>query len=189
MNLRDRFFLAGCLVGVLVAAFGCARTTAKSPSASGENRALLDEVRQAGTWFHARKTREIWVRRLERDETISTLEGPLQAKAGDFVCRGAGGELWPQKVQDVERKYLVTETTEGPWRKYVPRPDAEGILAARIDHPFVVQATWGQLSGKAGDFLAKNFRDRGVRYPADLWVIDRALFDATYERVTDPQGK
>lgn len=174
---------ASGLAVVLAAAFGCAHPSVKSPAAGGANRALLDEVHRAGTWFHARKTREIWVRRLAQGETISTLEGALQAKAGDFLCRGVGGEVWPQKVQDVERKYLSTDVTDGPWRKYVPRPDAEGILAARIEHAFAVEATWGRLSGKAGDYLAKNFRDRGVRYPVDVWVVDRALFEATYERV------
>lgn len=170
---------------MLAVAFGCTHTPVRSPATSGANRALLDEVHQAGSWFHARKTREIWVRRLEREETISTIEGPLLAKAGDFVCRGVGGELWPQKAQDVERKYLSTDATDGPWRKYVPRPDGEGILAARLEHAFTVEATWGRLSGKAGDYLAKNFRDREVRYPADVWVVDRALFDATYERVVE----
>ena len=188
MNLRQTFGRPGVLAVMLLAiAFGCARVPVRSPAAPAPNHALLDEVHQAGAWFHARKTREIWVRRLERDEVIPTLEGSLEGRAGDFVCRGAGGELWPQKAPDVERKYLATDTADGPWRKYVPRPDAEGILAARIAHPFNVEATWGRLSGKSGDYLAKNFRDRDVRYPADVWVIDRALFDATYERV--PEGR
>jgi hypothetical protein len=46
-----------------------------------------------------------------------------------------------------------------------------------------VVATWGKLSGKAGDYVLKNFRDRAVPYPVDVWVVDQALFRATYEVV------
>lgn len=153
--------------------------------AASPNRDLLDEINRAGTWFHARKTRPIWVRRLVKDEKIATMEGVLQGKAGDFVCRGEQGEFWPQSANEVERKYVATDQIKGGWQRYDPRPDAEGIMAAPVPHAFEVQATWGRLAGKAGDFVAKNFRDRAVDYPADVWIVDRALFRRTYEAVTN----
>ena len=56
------------------------------------NQALLDEAAQSKEWFHARKTRPIWARKLDRDQTFQTLERPVAAQAGDFLCRGAAGE-------------------------------------------------------------------------------------------------
>jgi len=33
------------------------------------------------------------------------------------------------------------------------------------------------------DHVLKNFRDRAVAYPQDVWVVDQPLFRATYEAV------
>ena len=54
-------------------------------------------------------------------------------------------------------------------------------MATPIDHPFEVQATWGKLSGKPGDFLLKNVSDRDTASPADVWIVDQTLFQQTYE--------
>jgi hypothetical protein len=56
-------------------------------------------------------------------------------------------------------------------------------MAAPVPRPFVVVATWGKLGGKPGDFVLKNYRDRAVAYPEDVWVVDQSLFRATYEAV------
>ena len=146
------------------------------------NRAVLDEINAAGTWVHVRKTKAIRARRLDQDETVNTLEGPVEAKAGDFLCRGEAGELWPQSAESLEKRYTPTAdvSTDG-WRSYAPRPDAEGAMAAPVAHPFSVMATWGQLKGKAGDYVLKRFSDAKVPYPVDVWVVDQALFRATYE--------
>ena len=48
-----------------------------------------------------------------------------------------------------------------------------------------MQAKWGRLTGKAGDYVVKNFRDKDTAHPADVWIVDQALFLATYERVTE----
>ena len=58
-------------------------------------------------------------------------------------------------------------------------------MATPLDHPFEVQATWGQLSGKPGDFLLKNFSDRETASPEDVWIVDQTLFQQTYEAVAD----
>lgn len=60
-------------------------------------------------------------------------------------------------------------------------------MATQIDHPFGVQAIWGKLAGKLGDFLLKNFSDRDTASPADLWIVDQTLFQQTYEVVVDGQ--
>jgi len=146
------------------------------------NQKLLDEVNTADSWFHARKTKPIWARQVDRDETVETLEGTEAIKAGDFLCRGIAGELWPQSAEGITSKYDSTdEVDSNGWRKYAPKPDSEGVLAARIDHEFSVTAKWGVLTGKPGDYLVKNFSDRNKNYPGDVWVVDAKLFKATYE--------
>jgi hypothetical protein len=161
-------------------------TTAGTQSASSPNAAILDEVRRAGAWIHAKKMRPIRARKLEHDETIQTLEGPIEAKAGSYLCRGEAGEPWPQSDKSLHERYLETdEIDDQGWRKFTPRPDAEGVLAAKIDHPFTVQATWGLLTGKAGDYLLKKFADRDVTNPSDVWIVDAKLFQATYAPVDD----
>ena len=156
----------------------------KKPAAS-PNQTILDEVNQAGGWFHAKKVRPIFARKLEADQQVDTLEGRETVRAGDYLCRGEAGDIWPQKAASLESKYTPTDTVDAEgWRKYEPRPDAKGAWAAQVDHAFAVQATWGQLSGKAGDYVVKNYDDGDVPYPADVWIVDQSLFAATYERVS-----
>jgi hypothetical protein len=146
------------------------------------NRSILAEAR--GLWRHARKTRPIWARQIDRTERIETLEGPEDVPAGNFLCRGEAGDVWPQSTQRLETKYQpTTEQTGDGWRKYLPRPDDTGVMAAPIAHPFAVQAKWGELKGKAGDYLVKNYDDRNEEFPEDVWIVDGALFRATYEPV------
>ncbi len=57
------------------------------------------------------------------------------------------------------------------------------VLAVSLGRPFEVQATWGKLQGKAGDYLVKDFEDRDTLYPSDVWIVDQKLFAATYEPV------
>lgn len=147
-----------------------------------KNCELLDEVEAAGTWFHALKTHPIWARRVEKATQVDTLEGNQEVPAGAFLCRGEANDIWPQSAERLESKYLATdETTADGWLKYQPHPDNTGVMAAQVEHPFSVTAGWGQLTGKAGDYVVKNFEDREVRYPSDVWIVDQRLFEATYE--------
>lgn len=151
--------------------------------ASLANKALLDEVNSAGLWFRAKKTKPLWARKLDRDDFVQTLEGTERVAAGDYLCRGPAGEVWPQKATRLESKYTATdETSADGWRRFDPHPEADGVLAASIDKAFGVQAIWGRLSGKPRDYLVKDFSDRDVAYPADVWIVDRVIFEATYER-------
>ena len=149
-----------------------------------ENEAILSEVNAAGLWFHAKKTRPIWVRRLDREETIKTLEGDEQVPAGNYLCRGEAGDLWPQTEQRLLAKYdLTDESDDQGWQRCNPKPDAAGVMAAQIPHSFQVVAQWGTLTGKPNDYLIKNHEDANTPYPTDIWIVDQTLFDATYERV------
>jgi hypothetical protein len=119
---------------------------------------------------------------LDAPQRVRTLEGDEEVPAGSYLCRGEAGDLWPQAVEKLLSRYVATsEATPDGWRKYEPKPDSAGVLAAKIEHPFEVQSAWGRLQGKPGDLLVKDFADRDVSYPADVWIVDAQLFAATYE--------
>ena len=114
-----------------------------------------------------------------------TLEGPEQVPAGDFICRGEAGDFWAQTEATLKKRYVATGEIEDGWERYQPHPDAEGVMAIAVDHAFPVQASWGKLQGKPGDYLLKNFADRDNPAPKDLWIVDQTLFRQTYEDVRE----
>ena len=155
----------------------------EGPMSAG-NSAILEEVNAAKLWFRAKKTRPIWVRLLEQDETVKTLEGDEQVPCGNYLCRGEAGDIWPQSAERLTAKYTLTEEIDNHgWRKCDPKPDASGVMAAQVSHAFQVAAKWGLLQGKQNDFIVKSFDDLDNNIPDDVWIVDSALFEATYERV------
>lgn len=155
---------------------------------SHPNQQILDEAGKVGAWFHAKKTRPIWARQLEQDQTVMTLEGEETVPAGSILCRGEAGDLWPQTPEQLAKRYKPTDEVDvDGWRKHLPHPDALGVMAAQVDRPFEVNASWGKLTGKSGDYLVKNYQDRDVPDPDDVWIVDQTLFHATYERVVAPE--
>jgi hypothetical protein len=147
-------------------------------------RALLSEINTKKLWFHARKTKPIWVRLLDRPQVVQTLEGAQSVPAGTYLCRGEGDELWPQSAKALRAKYLQTmEFDQTQWRKCVPRPGGADVLAARVPHSFLVQGEWGVFRGEPQDFLLKPYSDRHLEFPAEMWIVKHSLFLLTYERV------
>lgn len=156
---------------------------------SNPNQVLLDEVNGAGLWFRAWKTRPIWAKKLDRAERVETLEGMEDVPAGQCLCRGEAGDVWPQAPERLTAKYEpVGEIDSEGWQKHIPRPDNQGVLAAQISHEFTVHAEWGELRGKPGDYLVKDYEDRETEYPDDIWIVDRSLFVATYDWTTEGKG-
>ena len=92
--------------------------TQTAASTTSPNKALLDEANAASKWFHAKKTRPIWARRLEEAQTVKTLEGEEQFEAGHYRCKGEAGDIWPQTEKDLNKRYTATdEVTADGWRK------------------------------------------------------------------------
>jgi len=52
-----------------------------------------------------RKNQMVEACQLQADFTIVTLEGKLEAKAGDYLMRGIKGELYPCKKEIFEESY------------------------------------------------------------------------------------
>lgn len=149
------------------------------------NKELLEEVNRARSWFAARKTKYLWAREITYKQSVSTLEGELIADTGDYLCRGESGDTWPQKAKTLFAKYEATEEHDKDgWIKFSPKPEAAGVLAVQINHTFQVIASWGNLTGQPGDYLVKNEADKNVEYPEDVWIVNRAIFEGTYEVTT-----
>lgn len=83
------------------------------------------------------------------------------------------------RVREASRSTIQRRSCD----RLTSRGAMNATLATPIDHAFEVQATWGQLTGRAGDYLVKNFQDRGTAYPVDVWIVDQTLFRQTYEAI------
>jgi hypothetical protein len=153
-----------------------------------DNLAIVQEVNRSGSWFAARKIVPVWARLVVTPETVVSREGELQAKPGDWVCRGVAGEYWVQAESTLRAKYgetgQVSRDGQGlEWAEFSPLPESSGVMAAQVGHEFVVHSGWGVLSGKPGDYLLKKLSERDIEFPADVWVVDQALFQSTYQAV------
>jgi len=139
------------------------------------NGQLLPEL--AARLLEARKTKSIWAKRLEVKQEVATLEGRLVAGPGDYLCRGIIGEHWPQKKAKLLDKYLPSNEIDAEgWQRFDPKPEAAPVEVAQVPHAFRVNAQWGELCGKANDYVVRSTGDS-----ADIWIVDRAIFEASYE--------
>jgi len=141
------------------------------------NGQLLPEL--AARLLEVRKTKSIWAKRVEVKQEVATLEGRLVTGPGDYLCRGIIGEHWPQKAAKLLDKYLPSNEIDAEgWQQFNPKPEAAPVEAAQIDTPFRVIAHWGELTGKAKDYVVRSKTD-----PTDIWIVDKAIFEASYEPI------
>lgn len=142
-------------------------------------------------WKIATKTKGMIARMLEADAVVHSIEGPLNAKAGQFVCRGIiTNDWWIQKGEDIARDYedegIFKETVEfnkqkyNDFKLYLPKPSII-VLVCQIPGEFTIHTTYGNLRCDNGDFLIKPYEDELNSNPQDIWVVDLPLFKATYE--------
>jgi hypothetical protein len=60
--------------------------------------------------FHLyRKFAVTWAKQIEKPMMIHTLEGPVHAQKGEYLCVGAQGEQWPQMKDRFEENYELAE--------------------------------------------------------------------------------
>ena len=130
----------------------------------------------------ARKTKPIWARRADFEAKVTTLEGEVSMRPGDYLCRGIVGEYWPQKQSKLLEKYIpFGHVDPDGWQRFDPKPDSQTVEAAQVGYDFKVVAQWGELLGKRGDFVVRSITDS-----SDVWIVDRTIFNASYEFV-DPE--
>lgn len=125
----------------------------------------------------ARKTKSLWAKRLEQASPIETIEGVVNAEAGDYLCRGIELEYWPQREKSLLERYLASgHFDEQGWQRFDPKPGWQPVQAVAIGHPFRVLARWGELTGKTNDYLVQSKTE-----PDDIWLVDKTIFEASYE--------
>ncbi len=112
--------------------------------------------------------------------TVQTMEGQVQAKPGDAIITGVGGESWRvSRAHFVEKYRAEPPTLMGEAGTYVSL--RYRILALRQDQSFDVWLADGVscLSGRAGDWLV----DYG---DGSLGVVAANAFASTYEIISPP---
>lgn len=150
------------------------------PELLNPNQRLLPQVLQQ--LRPARKTKPLWAKRLQSATEVKTMEGQVRAEAGDYLCRGISGELWPQREQQLLEKYIASaEFDADGWQRFDPKPDSTVVNACQWPVHFTVVAHWGTLSGKIGDYVVQSSLD-----PADVWIVDQTIFQASYHFVEVP---
>lgn len=106
-------------------------------------------------------------------EQVKTKEGPVDAKAGDYIMTGTKGENWPIPGDQFNYDILTQDGNTGTAAK------KKIIVSAKeMNEPFEVKVSWSSstLKGKPSDYL--------VQYgPGDYGVVDREIFEETYSMV------
>ncbi|MFN8372546.1 MAG: hypothetical protein U0694_06680 [Anaerolineae bacterium] len=81
------------------------RRVTRSKVAAAQRSRLLERYH-----FHIyRKTAVTWAKELTQPMMVHTLEGPVSAEAGEYLCMGAQGEQWPQMRERFEENYELAE--------------------------------------------------------------------------------
>ena len=146
----------------------------------------------------ATKTRPIWAKHVQNilcdnfvlsKLLLSTIEADQMLKSTSIVCRGEAGDVWQQTPEKLLAKYTVTGIDAEGWLVCSPKPDNEVYCYVTSEGGpgtlgFSVIAQWGEKQadgtflqfGDFGDVVCRSLTD-----PADVWIVQRQLFDSTYE--------
>jgi len=152
------------------------------------NASILAAANARG-WFVARKVAPVWARELTEATIVKTREGPLEAQAGDYLCRGPDGGRWPQSEASLRQKYEPTEEIDDAgFRRWTPQREKARVFASEVAEDLALATSWGVMRGVAGDFLVRRHSEAVPGPDSDLWIVDRATFGATYEREDAPAG-
>lgn len=158
-------------------------------------------IAEQRAWRLARKTKAIWARPVEAEEAGKEFQTADQAKEraapGAWLCVGSGGEPWFQSKERIDAKYRAEgeapqrfdfDETPRTYYRFSPCDDARN-WAAQITAPdvegFYIQpnySTDGPLYAPAGGYVVKDcVEDPYAGDPNDVWLVQQALFDSTYE--------
>lgn len=158
-------------------------------------------VREHHAWRMARKTKPIWGRPVAAEEVgrvFTTADHTEQAaRAGYWLSVGICGEPWFQTAGAIESKYrrgeraerrfafddrprdyteLLPTTESQNWAACVTGPDIEG---------FYIRVGYDQespLYSPAGGYVLRDPADDPYAgEPRDVWLVQRALFESTYD--------
>ena len=167
----------------------------------------LEWIAANKAWRLAKKTKPIWARPVEADEIGKEFQTADQvkekARAGAWLCVGVAGEPWFQSREKIEAKYdagaaeskrFEFDTKAHSYRKYTPKGTVRnwvaqvkgsGIAGFSIRPEYDPERP---LYLPTGGYVVKNdVKDPYHDDPKDVWLVQAALFDSTYELLT-PQS-
>ena len=160
----------------------------------------LQWIRDHRAWRLAKKTKPIWARPVESDETgnefMTADHTAQQAREGFWLCVGVAGEPWFQDLSRIERNYEPAEQEmkqfsfdDRPrrYRVYRPKEDAQKWVA-QIKGPgiegFYIKPNYDPsrpLYSPAGGYVVKDHVRDPYQEGADVWLVQEGLFESTYE--------
>jgi hypothetical protein len=125
--------------------------------------------------------------------TLNTREGHGPIDPACLICVGVDNEPWQQLPTKIEKDYDRVGA-EGAWTLYAPKPTkivefiqvTEDLLGGATTEPAYIVGKWGETIDGAhnlqrlrlGDCIARQIDDH-----ADQWVVNRAIWDRTYEEI------
>lgn len=112
------------------------------------------------------------------DGPIATLEGTKLAFAGDYLCIGVKGEIWPYHKTGFEKEkqklYQITE--------HIAAYKSTGVrYACWIGEQFSVVKDDGRVaftSNEEGGYLVWNGNPSPEHFKA--WIVEKSIFEASY---------
>jgi hypothetical protein len=169
----------------------------------------LEWIHQNRAWHLARKTKPIWARPIEANEIgkeFQTADHVVEkAKEGYWLCVGVAGEPWFQRPERVEAKYLPAgdetkkfefDSNERKYRVWKPK-DTVRNWAARVESSdiegFSIRPNYDvehPLYSPSGGYVVKDYvADPYKDKPNDVWLVQKSLFDSTYEFLPNEEKK
>jgi hypothetical protein len=122
---------------------------------------------------------------------LATLEGDQPVARSNLMCIGATAEPWQQTAKAILKKYSVTAIEDDGWMICTPLPENEVEFFKIVDGQDAthIVGLWGSTIGdltnlqsfKVGDYVCRQTYDH-----KDQWIVREALFDATYEILSQP---
>lgn len=165
----------------------------------------LQWIQEHHAWRLARKAKAIRVRPVEPEDVgkeFQTADHVAErAREGFWLCVGVAGEPWFQAPEKVAGKYEKVAEEDQQYafdsrpRKYqVYKPKGDVLnWAAQITAPdvsgFFIRPNYDPgrpLYSPAGGYVVKDYApDPNQSDPNDVWLVQQALFDSTYEWAPD----
>lgn len=110
----------------------------------------------------------------DKEQTIETLEGPVQCFPGDAIVTGISGERWPVRPEKFHQKYQpLAPTNKGESGRYQSLPVRVLAIRLKTDLKLPLAGGAGVLQGKPGSWLVQ-YEDQSQSIIAD------DIFAATY---------
>jgi len=192
-----------------VSALGCSERSVTMPSPAKPTASLthdqtLEWIERHSAWRPARKVKPIWARPLTDEEIgreFQTADHAVEkGKPGALLCVGVAGEPWFQSAEKVLAKYapgkeetrkFSFDTKPRVYRLYRPLPDSR-VLAAQVKgegiKEFSIRPGYDPtvtLRSPAGGYVVRNYTADPTTRPSDAWLVQRELFESTYEFVPE----